>query len=440
MELVWKETEHVDMQGRTSKGGKSHWQSNYSSDWSNGHETEDGVTPSKPPTTKDGALEAVVNETPAEAPAASHINIQEDEMVSWLTYPLDDSLERNYYSDFFGELPNSNMLKESFVGQGAGRVQRMPLPGSAGSDAVVNRAASADAAMLLGAGRAAGFLPQAGVEAFSKVRTLQSLQPTVSKWPHNPHSSKGLYSAASSAPSRTSPAESGPVSTPMLPPKSQPVPLSNSAAGHPGRKSGPMNFSHFSRQAAIIKASIHSLAGRTPSPNERFQQQLPGKPVVEASTSTGSSMAESTTTGRSAMGSEMDVDIHFAGSDGQPQNVVGDSRWPAAPTPTSRKEVECAEVEPLDCKANPVDQDTCRLSSVTGSVVLSSGKGGSQDTQIPDVQEPTITSSSGGSGNSGERAKEAATSIKRKFRDAEDTDCHSEVSTCSIRHREDMKH
>ena len=432
MESPWTTDGHVDMQGQNNKGNKSQWQTTYNSNWNNGQETEDGVTPSKPPTLKDSTLEAVVSAPPSEAPSAPVTNAQDDEMVSWLQYPLDDTLEKTYCSDFFGELRKSDMplqgISDSFSG-GHARAQRMPHHGSAGNDTVVNRNASAETAMLMGVGRAVGLLPQNGAEAFSKVRTLQPVQqPNSSKsWQfHNSMSAQGLSS-------RSTTSRIGPNN--MLPPKSQPI-SDGHLSGHPARV-GTMNFSHFLRPAALVNANLHSLAlNSTPPPAARIKPQL-GKPVVEASASSGSSIAESTTTGRSKMESQRDAQVQIGSTETEHQNGVGDSRWTVFPSSVSRKETRGVSEEGLmKSTSKPVDQDACHLSSVTGSALPnSSEKAGSQRTQLPDAQEPTITSSSGGSGTSAQRAKEAATSTKRKSRENEDADCHSEVSFCTMLRR-----
>jgi len=383
------------MQGQSSKGSKSDWQTNYTSGWSSGQETEDGVTPSKPDTPKSG----VSLETEAANPA--HLDVVNDEMMSWLQYPLDDTLEHSYCSDFFGELPDANSqyaaLKESF-GLGTTRAFRLPNLGP-NNDALVNnnRAATADAAMLLGAGRAAGLLPQAGVEAFSKVRTLHS-----AKW-QQPHSSPNSSNGCGSGNLKVPPP---PASNPMLPPKtSQPVAPLQLPQG--SNRPGSMNFSHFSWPAAVVKASLHSLAG-IPA-NGRCK----GKPILEACTSSGSSIAESTTTGLVPQ-----QEVKLQAPEREQSNGMEDSRWPAAPT----KEQDCI-MSAADCENAPTDQETCRLSSVTtGAVLAFSEKGASQ---LLDVPEPTITSSSGGYAG----PKEAAASTKRKSSEREDIECQSEVST-----------
>jgi phytochrome-interacting factor 3 len=441
VELVWTEDGHVEMQGEASNGSKTQWPPHYEPQWNNGQVAEDGVTLSRPSASsvnKDGAVVAVVSETAAETPVAPNIDYHDDEMVSWLQYPLDDSLERNYCSDFFGGLPSSNMqvVKESYVRQGAGRLQHLPVASNMGTDSVVNK--TANVAMTLGAGRAAGVIPQTGAEAFSKVRTLQ---PLVSKWPPHsitPHSSKGfgVYpTTASQVPPRTSLLASRPLSAPMPPPKPQPRPGTSNLQDESARKLARANFSHFSRSAAIMK-NYHQVGVFSGMPSNILNKQPLAKANFEASTSTGSSIAESTTTGRSGMDSQKDIEIHLQGSNSQQQQNPGvdSSRGAVPPIPVTRKEVEplVVEGEAVVCNTKPAtaEQDTFRMSRVTGSTSLESADKGTpqQGRQVPDAQEPTIASSSGGSGNSAERTKEASTSNKRKAAVTEETECQSEVS------------
>lgn len=414
LDVGWNDNGHIDMQGQSSKCSKSQWQCG---GWNSGQIIEDGVTPCKPvPPKTHASLEDVVNDTGTESqqhPVQHNIDLM-DEMVSWLQpnlqYPLDASLERTFQSEFFAEHSDSTHLLKEY---GAARTMRPPLSGSPVSDANL-RAATAEQAMMLGAGRAAGLLPQAGAEAFSKVRTLHSLPPTSSmtRWPQ-PVNGSNMCATTTMAAAKTSPPST---SNPMLPPKMPPVAQHQSPS--PNRP-GSMNFSHFSRHAAFVKASLHSLTGSlhptpAPPPNaQRFKPQM-GRPIAEACTSTGSSIAESTTAAQ-------EVKVHL---ERDQSNGMEDSRWQSAPNLSPAKDLASGG----ECKSTtPADQETCRLSGVTSDAVLAnSSKGVSHVTQHPDIQEPTITSSSGGYGTSAEPPKEASTSTKRKSSEREDTECQSE--------------
>lgn len=439
-ETEWAEESHiVAMQNQSGKGNKAMWQQmNFQNGWSSVPESEDAVTPVKPISSSSPGKEPVlVNEPAVDTHHSSALNMQEDEMVCWLQYPLDEHLERDYCSEFFGELPNSNisnmqLMKDSFAGQNqvAGRNNRNPGPVNVGSN---SRMSSADAAMAMGAGRAAGLLPQTGVEVFTKVRT--TLQPYGGKWSPNQNNAGKTLGAMTStlapSPSR-SPPMSGNLSTPMLPPKSQGLSF------QPPRTSGPMNFSHFSRPAAVMKANLQCLGMSHVAPphgsgtNVRLKSQpYSGKPPVDASTSTGSSIAESTTTRQRSGAFRKDTECQVEGSEAQ-QSLGTESSWPSMQNSLSGKDTDAvnSSVDGVDCDSKPgiADVDNCRNSSITGSGGLGTEKHQSQGAEVQEAPEPTITSSSGGSGNSADRGKEAASSGKRRTREGEESECQSEVS------------
>ncbi|CAM6061134.1 unnamed protein product [Sphagnum tenellum] len=427
------------MQCEGSNGCKLHWQPSYGSSGDKGQVADDGT------------LEAVVNETAAETTLTPKINYHDDETVSWLQYPLDDTLERKYCSDFFGELPSSNMqvVKGSFVGQGAGCLQCMPIPNNMVTDAVVNKAASTEAAMILRAGHAAGVIAQTGEEVFSKVQTLQ---PLVSRWqPYSltPNSSKGfgVYPTVSQAPLRTSSPTSRPPLAPMAPPKPQSRGGMDNMHADSARKLASLNSLHSSRSAVTMK-NHQSVGVLTDTPSSMFSKQMLVKVNAEAGTLTSSSIAESATTGRSGMGCQNNIEIHLQGSDSQQQSQGVDARGHCpvtrkevdtlvlegeamlpVPIPSGRKEVDMPvlEQETVLGTTKPTEQDTLQKSTVTASAALESAdKWMSQGRQDPDAQELTITSSLGGCGNSAERAKQASTSNKRKAVVTEEPECQSE--------------
>jgi hypothetical protein len=445
VELGWTEDGLVEMQCEGSNGCKLHWQPSYGSSGDKGQIADDGT------------LEAVVNETAAETTLTPKINYHDDAAVSWLQYPLDDTLERKYCSDFFGELPSSNMqvVKGSFMGQGAGCLQCMPIPNNTVTNTVVNKATSTEAAMTLRAGHAAGVIAQTGEEVFSKVQTLQ---PLVSRWqPYSltPNSSKGfgVYPTVSQAPLRTSSPASRPPLAPMAPPKPQSRGGMDNMHADSARKLAPLNSLHSSRSAVTMK-NHQSVGVLTGTPASMFSKQVSVKVNAEAGTLTSSSIAESATTRRSGMGCQNNIEIHLQGSDSQQQSqgvdarghcpvirkevdtlvLEGEAKLPVS-IPSGRKEVDmpALEQETVLCTTKPTEQDTLQKSTVTASAALESAdKWMSEGRQDPDAQELTITSSLGGCGNSAERAKQASTSNKRKAVVTEEPECQSEVSAFSF--------
>jgi phytochrome-interacting factor 3 len=415
------ENGHFDMQCPTSEGCNSELQVNYSANWGIGHGMEDTGLPSKLP----GML---VNE-PSLATAGDQalpiINIQDDEMISWLQDPPEDSLDQNYGVDLFGELPVTNIqvFADAFSGQGMiGRTARMQpsgISGNIGNSAPATRDVNADMAMTLGACRAAGLIRQgAGVEAFSQVRTLQPLgtrQPPGITSSSSPSLNQGITETEN--PFRTSSPMSGSLLVPMLPPKSKPVAAAtfNSLPSNNPlvEKSGAMNFPVFARPAALMKANLQSLnmTSILPSNLMRFKSQQGRLVNLETSMSTSSSITELTTQGQTcasqsrrdgSLQTQNELEMQFEAATGSHQspNVGVDSLSPM-PSSVSRKEVQAVAAsagKATYCGTEPKDQDTSHHSSgTTGSAVpTSSDVGVSQTTSIPEVQEPTITSGSGG--------------------------------------------
>jgi hypothetical protein len=446
------------MEGQGSNGSKSHWHPGYASHWNSGEVSQDGVRalkPSVPSANKDARLDTVVSETAAEMTVVTNINHHDDKMVSWLQYPLHDSLERKYCSDVFGELPSSNIqvVKESFVGQEPHCLPHISVPKNIAINPAVNKATCAEVAMTLGAGRAAGIIPQRGAEAFSKVRTL--------KWQPDsltPNSSKGfgVYSSASQAPPRTYPPASRPLQAPFPPLKPQPRASMHNVQPDSARKLAHFDFLDFSRSAAR-KKNLQGIGMLPDTPSNMLCTQPLAEVNVEASTSSWSTFADSSTAGTGQMGSQKNIEIHVQGTKSQ-QQIPGVDDEGMVPISVTRKEVEASVLEseamiwktqlpvPIPVirkeaetvlegeavlrKTKPTEQEVLQMSNVAGNAVLESADQGMyQGQQVPDAHKLTISYFAGGHGNSAGRPKEASTSNKRKVIVTEEPECQSEVST-----------
>jgi hypothetical protein len=134
LEMVWMENgdvenRHFEMQGVSAEGCNAQQLS-----WGVGQEIEeddDGVLPSM--TQEMLEVAAASNNSDDDETTISFviaaggnqvtspiINIQDDEMISWLQDPPDDSLDQNYGGDLFGEPPDANIqvFADTFAGQG----------------------------------------------------------------------------------------------------------------------------------------------------------------------------------------------------------------------------------------------------------------------------------------------------------------------------------
>jgi hypothetical protein len=413
------------MEGQGSNSSKSHWHPGSAPHWNSGEVSQDGVRalkPSVPSANKDARLDTVVSETATEMTVVTNINHHDDKMVSWLQYPLHDSLERKYCSDVFGELPSSNIqvVKESFVGQEPRCLPHISVPNSIAINPAVNKTTCAEVAMTLGAGRAAGIIPQRGAEAFSKVRTL--------KWQPDsltPNSSKGfgIYSSTSQAPPRTYPPASRPLLAPFPPLKPQPRATMHNMQPDSARKLAHFDFLDFSRSAARMK-NLQGIGMLPDTPSNMLSTQPLAEANVEASTSSWSTFADSSTAGTGQMGSQKNIEIHVQGTKSQ-QQISGVDDEGMVPISVTRKEVEASvlESEAMIWKTQlPVPIPVIRKEMETvleGEAVLCKTK--------PTEQEVLQMSNlAGGHGNSAGRPKEASTSNKRKAIVTEEPECQSE--------------
>eukprot|EP00250_Pteridium_aquilinum_P015016 c22329_g1_i2 orf=397-2268(+) len=121
-------------------------------------------------------------------PVMSNPCAHEDDMNSWLQYPLEDSFDRNYCSELiFGELvnPHVHLVKDEYIhqsiresenshmfnieGMGCEQARLQQLTNMV-SMSCTRAGFKSDAALAMGAGRAAGLLLQTGSEAFNGVR------------------------------------------------------------------------------------------------------------------------------------------------------------------------------------------------------------------------------------------------------------------------------
>lgn len=290
-----------------------------------------GTAPSKlNVVVNDGTLNAIVNESVRSFDGAlQHPTFHEDEMLSWLHYPVDDSLDKGYCSDLFGDLPNPSVqiVKHSFNQLGL-RSQDVPFT-TAGStfcgllsqnpgvqamnsstafsenirEAVEScgsgpaearcRVAGADAAVVAGRDRAADFTSHFGAEVLSRldseVKVLSKKRAAV--WPSLPLASPSHGGSSLNVTLRPSDMESGMSLNPSQGSSQPYISFTGQAtAQFPALKSldtatfftpsvpvgrhGATNFSLFSGPVVDTKASLHMVGGSSgPTNVERVRQQ-----------------------------------------------------------------------------------------------------------------------------------------------------------------------
>ncbi|MCO5557128.1 hypothetical protein L7F22_010684 [Adiantum nelumboides] len=285
--------------------------------------------------TNDGTLNAIVNKSlcSADVPLARAASQHDDQMLSWLHYPLADSLDRGYCSDIFGDLPNSSaLLVRQFqcpTGELGLRLPRAPFNTgtslassilshgtstsintctiatestrdmvescSSGSVEASFRVAGADAVLGLGICQAAGVMPSCvGAEGFGKLDTHKDV---VRKADHgkqlicNSSSANETFctqSEGSQIPSQIASRQEGSLSS-MTTLSCVPKPLDMNCftSPMPTGKHGASNFEHFSCTAVKSKISLHVLGESSgPTNIERVRQQTGQHVMAQESTFT----------------------------------------------------------------------------------------------------------------------------------------------------------
>ncbi|MCO5570668.1 hypothetical protein L7F22_024395 [Adiantum nelumboides] len=193
----------------------------------------------------------------------SHNPFQEDEMLSWLQYPLDDTFSKNYCSEQHFEQAFTSFSPQNLFHRASGEklsASSLSTKLSENTDSnIVSQPVTADAALVLGAQRAAGLVRQAGAEVFDKVRTARQ-----------------SYADAS-----------GSKATDTL----QTPSINHSTSDNLG-KHNKMNFPFFSQHVSAIKSSVQ-VVGTSSGPS--FKDKINQSSVIQSHTKL-SSVEESTFT------------------------------------------------------------------------------------------------------------------------------------------------
>ncbi|PON75822.1 Basic helix-loop-helix transcription factor [Trema orientale] len=409
-ELVW-ENGQITTQGQSSRTRKeptcnslpSHCLPSYTpksrdKDIGNGTSSKTG---------KFGTVDSVVlNEIPMSVPSDEVGLSHDDDMMPWLNYPIDGSLQHEYCPDFLPELSgvtvndvsksnnfasndksSCNLLyRESntnSVGYGASLEQRngSKIGSVVGGDVVRPRTGSGQ------------LYPSSSQECQTSFPSFRSR--VVDSIVDNT-SSAARHSVCSD--SVRVPSDGGFPSLKMQ--KKDPIPPSNS--------SNVINFSHFSRPAALVKANLQNI-GTTTDSHVSSMERIPIKDKGSAANSNSPPkpvLIDSSNGLRKETGTH--CQIMPTGNDLKPS----EARPLEEPCAAKDSEAVCQE----DGAKNDINFNQIPCESATRA--------------LPDGEknmEPVVASSSVCSGNSVERASDDPTHVlKRKFRDTEDSECHSE--------------
>ncbi|KAF3944393.1 hypothetical protein CMV_029140 [Castanea mollissima] len=412
-ELVW-ENGQILKQGQSSRARKSPTRNSFQShclpsytskirdkDIGNGSNSKMG---------KFGGMESVLNEIPMSVPSDEIDLSQDDDIMPWLNYPIDDSLQHEYCSELLpelsgvtvNELSNQNNLASIDKRSSCNLVYR---------DCHTN---SVNDVVSLG---------QGNVSKVSSVVIGEATRPRTT--PLYPSSSQQCQTSFSSLRSRITDGAGNNTSSVMHRAVCGDSTQVASAAGvfptikmqkkdqmSSNNNSNLMNFSHFSRPAALVKANLQNMGlmvGSDLSSMERITSKDKG------SAASIKHPPEST---------------HINSISGLQKESSSHCQPLAAPAP-SKVDLKPSEDKPVEeTVASKQSEAVCPDEASRNDKISNQVFSESVTKGLPDAEkttEPVVASSSACSGNSVERASDDPThNLKRKFRDTEESEYHSE--------------
>ncbi|CAK8572585.1 unnamed protein product [Lathyrus sativus] len=406
-ELVW-ESGQISSQGQSSRGRKSspscrslpsHCLPSHSP---RGRDKDvgGGGYGNNPKIGKFGDLESGLNEIPILVPSR-----EVDEMMPWLDYSMDGSLQTEYGSDFLQELHSDIPASNSFtlfdkrsngsqIFRDSNKDSAEPMNVSKGSSAEQVETARNKASTNQ-------LYPPSSNQCQTSFVTVRSKE---SDRTENDNPSNGNQDVPYGEITRI-PSSSGDFSS--LKAQKQDPKMS-------GNGSNVMNFSHFARPAAIVRANLQHIGLKSGLVSASARSDSMGiKNRGEASTS--SNPPESTLVNSSGECSK-EPEIHC-------QKVAVQSKADLKPLQTKSLEMNAVaskQSEPV-CKESGIKKDQ------PSNPVLGDGSAKVQTAAEKGIEAAAVASSSVCSGNGADRGSDDPNrDLKRKSRDTDDSECHSE--------------
>uniref|UniRef100_A0A5B6ZSH8 Putative transcription factor PIF3-like isoform X1 n=1 Tax=Davidia involucrata TaxID=16924 RepID=A0A5B6ZSH8_DAVIN len=404
VELVW-ENGQIMMQGQSSRARKSPAFNNFPSQTPKPRDKDiRNATNSK--MAKFGGVDSVLNDFPASVLSGKMGLEQDDDMVPWLNYPIDDTLQHDYCSEFLPELSSvtvnelsaqnsfasidkknscNQIIRDSHnvsVHNGVGLEQGNALKVSSSGRGEPTRSRS---------GQLYQWSSQQGKTS------VPSLRSGVSGITSN--NSINTHQAVCGNPIQ------GQASDSVFPK----VKMQKQDSGLPNTNSGFMNFSHFSRPAALVRSNLQNIGAMGTQGSSGIERM--GSKKKESARSS-SNPVESTLIDSSSSRKEMG--FH------SPPNLVA-SKVDSIPL----------VAKPLE-ESWPTEQSeaVCQEEAVKNNKSPNQVLGATATKGMPDGEktvEPVVASSSVCSGNSAERASNDPThNLKRRCHETDDSECQSE--------------
>ncbi|KAF7818035.1 transcription factor PIF3-like [Senna tora] len=355
---------------------------------------------------KFGDLDSGFNEIPRSVPSGELDLSQDEDMIPWLNYTMDDSLQHEYSSDFMrdlsgitvNELPPSSNFALMDKGGNCSQIYKdshknLARDVSSSERANQTKGSSAEDVETTRPNRSTSQLyPPSSQQCQPSFASFRSKVSDIT----GTNTSNAIHQASCGEPTHIPSTSSGFCSLNMQ--KQDPLLPSNS--------SNILNFSHFARPAAIVKANLQSIS------------LMSGLSSVRSE----------------SMGTK-NKDVNVTSSH-RPESTLVDSRGKKncqLVMDPSKAELEQSEPKSLEQKAAPAKQsdpaceqeDAFKNDQIANQVLCESATKGQKD--IEKVMDPVVASSSICSGNGMKRCSDDPTqNFKRKNRDTEDSECHSE--------------
>ncbi|KAF7127768.1 hypothetical protein RHSIM_Rhsim11G0106200 [Rhododendron simsii] len=382
VELVWDNGQIV-MQGQSTRARKTSSSFDFQSQTPKVRD-KDRLNATHSKIGKFGVMDCVLNDFASAVPSGEMGLDQDDDMGPWLNYPLDESIPHDYCSDILPELSgvtaNQISSHSSFATNKRGSYNRT----TRGSNYVQNglglehENAAKVSSSEVGEGsgsRISHFFPWSFQENQTSLPSLKS----------------GVSSIISNNITNTKHAVCGDPSSGVKIQKQDSV--------LPNTNSGIMNFSHFSRPAALVHANLQNVSAIA-SPITLGIEGMGSKNKGPSLSSTN--FAESTL-----------INLSSGLSKGMDSNSQPNSVPPKVDSVVMDKPIEelrAVEQSEAVCREDVVKNDKL-LSQVVGEKTV----------------EPVVASSSLCSGNSADRASNDLTpNLKRKCRETDDSEGRSE--------------
>lgn len=355
-------------------------------------------------TGKFGTVDSGLDEIPLSVPSGEMGLNQDDDMIPWLNYPIDECLQHDYCPDFLPELSGVTVNELSAANNFAS-IDRRSSCNQVFRDSNTN-SVHGDAS-----------LEQRNVSKVASVGggEITRTRPGTSQL--YPSSSQQCQTSFPSLRSRVSDIIGDNTSSVCRDSTEVPSPggfpstkMQKQDAVPPGSTSTIMNFSHFSRPAALVKANLQNIGAITGSTLQSMQRMANKDQGAAASSNNPPDSAPNSSSG----GLRKETSSPCQNVASNVDLKASEARPVEEPFAAKQSEAVCQE-------------DASKNDTNSNQLFCESAIRGFSDGER--TMEPVVASSSVCSGNSVERTSDDPTHVlKRKCHDTEDSECHSEVS------------